>query len=437
MIESGTTPTREQLRALVAAMPPAEVHDLLRTANTDYAYEDELLRRTAALPPDAQAAAWSTLDFARRLCAHEITLGTDDSRWYTPTPAIQQRLHQIDMLASGRLVSSLERLGDEQQRFASHALMDEAVAVCLAPDEMTRLEDVRSFLRQGQKPQTRTEHMVVNFYLTMREVPALAAASIDVQTVLEVQRLLTRGLCQGDACIEFRRKNIPRRATVDRWPGAYAPPLAHEVQPTLERALAGVERKDPWAHPLIHGLMLYFTILNLRPFEIGDVGLARILFQIHMHRSGYPALQLMPISQVLLYRYAEYARRWPADNRGDLTGFVTWALDSVWTALESLARSIDGRMAEYERLRAQLRFDPTLNHRQRTILGRALRLRGATFFIDYHRRSYDIAYSTARADLVGLVDRGYMRVHRDGHAYVFTAAPGLRRIVSERSAKRT
>jgi len=436
VIEPGTTPTREQLRELLAAMPPEDVHRLLRTANTDYAYEEELLRRTPALSPAAQAAAWSTLDFARRLCAHEITLGTVDSRWYTPTPAIQRRLHQIDMLASGRLVSSLERLGDEQQRFASHALMDEAIAVCLTPDEMTRLEDVRNFLRQGQKPRTRTEHLVVNFYRTMREVPALAESPLDVNTVLQVQRMLTRELCDGDECVAFRRKNIPRKATVDRWPGAYAPPLAHEVVPTLERTLGAVGRQDPWAHPLLHGLMLYFSVLNLRPFEIGDVGLARLLFQIHMHRSGYPAMQLMPISQVLLHRYAEYARLWPADNHGDLTGFVTWAVDGVWHALETLAGSIDRRMAEYERLRTQLRFDPALNHRQRTILGRAIRLSGATFFIDYHRRSYDIAYSTARADLMGLVERGYMRVRREGHAYVFTAVPGLRRLVAEKSAKR-
>lgn len=437
MIEPGVTPTREQLRDLVQALPPGDVHRLLRTANTDYAYEDELMRRTSTLPPAAQAAAWSTLDFARRLCAHEITLGTEDSRWYTPTPDIQRRLHEIDMLASGRLVNSLERLGDEQQRFAAHALMDEAIAVCLAPDEMTHFEDVRKFLRQGGAPRTRTEQMVVNFYVTMREVPKLASTPLDLVTITEVQQMLTLGLCEGAECVAFRRKNIPRKATVDRWPGAYTPPLAHEVEPTLERALAAVDRQDPWAHPLIHGLMLYFTVLNLRPFEIGDVGLARLLFQIHMHRAGYPALQLMPISQVLLHRYAEYARLWPAENRGDLTGFIWWAVESVWRALESLARNIDARVAEYEHLRSQLRFDPTLNHRQRTILGRALRLPGATFFIDYHRRSYDIAYSTARADLIGLVDRGYMRVHRDGHAYVFTAAPGLRKIVSERSARRT
>lgn len=436
MIEPGVSPSQDQLRELLSAMTPEDVHALLRTANVDYAYEDELRRRTTALSPTAQTAAWATLDFARRLCAHEITLGAARSGWYTPTPEILRWLHQIDMLTGGHLMASLERLGDERRRFASHSLMDEAIAVCLAPDETTDFDDVRSFLRQGREPRTRTERLVVNFYLTMQEVPRLASTSLNIDTAIEVQRMLTLGLCEGDECTAFRRKNIPRRATVDRWPGSYTPPLAYEVEPTLRRTFAAIERQDPWVHPLVHGLQLYFTLLNIRPFEIADVGLARLLFQIHMHRSGYPALQLMPVSQVLLHRHADYARLWPAENRGDLTGFVTWAVESVWHALEELTRSIDVRVTEYERVRDQLRFDPTLNHRQRTILGRALRLPEATFFIDYHRRSYGVAYSTARADLVGLVDRGYMRVQRNGHAYVFTAAPGLRQLVTEHSSRR-
>ncbi|MHB1017626.1 MAG: Fic family protein [Coriobacteriia bacterium] len=434
MIEPGVAPTQQQLRELLAVMTPEDLHKLLRAANENYAYEGEFARRVVTLDAQARTAAWSSLDFARRVCAHEIPAMVN-SRWFTPTPEILHWLHRIDMLACGRMVTALERLGDEQQRFASQSLMNEAIAVCLTPDESRHHEDVRSFLRQGVEPRTRTERLVVNFYSTMREVPKLASSPLEMDAVLEVQNMLARGLCEGNECTAFRRKNIPRKATVDRWPGAYTPPLAHEVESALEHTLAAANRQDPWTHPLIHGLMLYFSLLNLRPFEIGDVGLARALFQIHMHRSGYPALQLMPISQILLHRYAEYARLWPADNNGDLTGFVTWAVESVWHALETLARSIDARVAENDRLRAQLRFDPSLNHRQRTILGRAIRLPGATFFIDYHRRSYDIAYSTARADLIGLVDRGYMRVRRDGHAFVFTAAPGLRRLVTEKSVK--
>lgn len=432
-MDSGRPVSDEQMRSLWSSIDPEMLHRILREANERYAYQDEFSRRMTMLNAADAETAWAVLDFARRLCAHEIPSVSTNRPWFIPTPEILHWLHEIDVLSSGPLVTALDRLGDEQNRFASHALMDEAVAACLTPDEQTQSKDVRAFLRQGIRPRSRTEQLVVNFYSTMQQVPRLASIPLSMKLITQVQRMLTAGLCEEDECTSLRRKNVPRRATVDRWPGAQPAPLAREIKPTMQILIDSMNENQPWVHPLIRGMMLYFTLLNVRPFEIGEVGLARAVFQIHMHRAGYPAMQLMPISEVLLYRYREYGKLWPADNRGDLTGFVTWGLESVWHALDTLRVNIDTRVAENERLRSQLRFDPTLNHRQRTILGRAIRLQGASFYIDYHRRSYSIAYSTARADLMGLVDRGYMRVRRDGHAFVFTASPGLRNLVMQRS----
>lgn len=433
-MDSRKFPSGTQLKTLAASVDTEMIHQVLREANEHYAYEDEFARRTKTLSPQNAETAWALLDFARRVCAHEVPSIIADPPWFTPTPEILRWLHDIDTLSSGHLISALDRLGDEQHRFASHALMDEAIAACLTPDEQAHSGDVRAFLRQGAKPRSRSEQLVLNFYSTMQRVPKLATAPLSMKLLTQVQRMLTTGLCEGAACTAFRHRNVPLRATVDRWPGTPVAPLAHEVEPAMSMLVESMNSDDPWVHPLIRAMMLYFALLNVRPFEIGDVGLARAMFQIYMHHAGYPAMQLMPVSDVLLQRYRDYGKFWPAENRGDLTGFVTWGLEGIWHALEKLRRNIDAHVADSERLRSQLRFDPTLNHRQRTIVGRAIRLPGATFFIDYHRRSYNIAYSTARADLVGLVDRGYLRVRREGHAFVFTASPVLRKKVVERSA---
>lgn len=437
MIDPGDMLTQSQMRDLIAAVTPEDLHRLLRQANDQYAYEEEFARRNGSLSLEARSAAWSILDFCRRVTAYDIGSIGLDPRWFIPTPDILKRLHDIDVLASGHLVNALEQLGDEQHRFTAHALMDEAIAACLAPDEQTQVKDVRSFLRHGLEPRTRTERLVVNFYLTMQHVPAIAARPLTLETVFELQRMLSVGLTDPEKACEYRHRNIPRRTTVDRWPGAYVAPLAREIPERMRYLMGDIERDRTWVHPLIYGPLLYFSLLNARPFELSEVGLSRAVFQVYMHRSGYPALQLMPISQVLLHGYRDYGRLWPAENRGDLTGFVTWSLENMWAALDMLSKRIDERVADNERLREQLRFDPTLNHRQRTILGRAIRIPGATFFIEYHRRSYGIAYSTARADLIGLVDRGYMRVRREGHAFVFSGVPGLREQVMTRSGGRT
>ena len=47
------------------------------------------------------------------------------------------------------------------------------------------------------------------------------------------------------------------------------------------------------------------------------------------------------------------------------------------------------------------------------------------FTIAVHQRTHDIAYDTARSDLLGLVKARLMRQHKQGKAFVFIAVPDL------------
>jgi hypothetical protein len=42
-----------------------------------------------------------------------------------------------------------------------------------------------------------------------------------------------------------------------------------------------------------------------------------------------------------------------------------------------------------------------------------------------HRRTHDVVYQTARADLLGLMKAGLMKQYRQGNAHVFIARPDL------------
>ena len=55
----------------------------------------------------------------------------------------------------------------------------------------------------------------------------------------------------------------------------------------------------------------------------------------------------------------------------------------------------------------------------------ALRNPGKAYTIAVHQRTHDIAYDTARSDLVGLVDARLMRRDKQGKAHVFVARPDL------------
>ncbi len=74
-----------------------------------------------------------------------------------------------------------------------------------------------------------------------------------------------------------------------------------------------------------------------------------------------------------------------------------------------------------------------LNHRQRALLQHALKHPGFSYTVQSHKTSHRVAYSTARSDLLGLVERGLLLQHKVGREFMFVAAPGMEQELKPRS----
>jgi Fic family protein len=66
-----------------------------------------------------------------------------------------------------------------------------------------------------------------------------------------------------------------------------------------------------------------------------------------------------------------------------------------------------------------------LNHRQRTLLQHTLRHPRASYTIQGHATSHRVHYQTARADLIDLVERGFLEEKRVGKGKRFFASPSF------------
>ena len=67
----------------------------------------------------------------------------------------------------------------------------------------------------------------------------------------------------------------------------------------------------------------------------------------------------------------------------------------------------------------------SLNHRQETIVERALRLPLTEFTVDGHQVEFRVSYGSARSDLLDLVKRGLFVRQRVGRKFVFRPSPDL------------
>jgi len=93
--------------------------------------------------------------------------------------------------------------------------------------------------------------------------------------------------------------------------------------------------------------------------------------------------------------------------------------------LQALLEYIRLTRARDASLLASCEDDKSLNHRQRSIIARALRESTAQFRIRHHRTLHRVAYATARADLLELVDKGYLVCERRNRAFVFVPSATL------------
>ncbi|MEG0777069.1 MAG: hypothetical protein RR381_06370, partial [Raoultibacter sp.] len=107
---------------------------------------------------------------------------------------------------------------------------------------------------------------------------------------------------------------------------------------------------------------------------------------------------------------------------GVVTQLVKHKLDEVEAELKRVIK----RDESFSRA---LRENIAINHRQRAVLQVALNNPEAVFRIEPHQKTHQVAYATARADLINLADRGFLLCVRKKRAFEFHAAPGLRQLL--------
>jgi Fic family protein len=167
------------------------------------------------------------------------------------------------------------------------------------------------------------------------------------------------------------------------------------------------------------------------PFCDGNGRTARALFYWSMLRSGFWMAEYLSISRILKQAPAQYMRSYllTETDDGDTTYFVSHQLDVLLKAIEGVHQYIARKQHEHTDAAALLKpgskLARQLNHRQRELLLNALKNPGKPFTIEVHRRTHDVVYQTARADLLGLMKAGLMNQYRQGNAHVFIARPDL------------
>ncbi len=196
-------------------------------------------------------------------------------------------------------------------------------------------------------------------------------------------------------------------------------------------AYANHEIGDPDEHPAIRAFVVRGEMRRWLPLPDWNGNVASLLYRLYCLKHQYPVLAYLPLSRALIdweegvigpphVLTGELPHQYVDENGDeDHTPAVTLVLQLAHHELLALLNYTRLRKQTDERMLAALQNDRSLNHRQRSILSRAVRHPDAEFGIRYHRSNHHIAYATARADLLALVDKGYLVQQLRQKAFVF------------------
>ncbi len=389
--------------------------------------------RTLPLPDGVtESQAWTLLSALRKTMA--VTIPVTDGRgkkgWYVPTKSIAENLAEIDRSCRTGSVLDLAMSSKNATYFLLESSIDDAIESIRGDGMSIGHERARELILEEREPESPEEQLLSNVRRIQRNLPEKAHEHCTPELLSDLYKQLSWNMGAQTTA------SIPETPFV--WQKA-----KRNSEESLEIVANIIEgrRIDREEHPLLLAQGIRHIFMSHLPLPAWNGAAAAIAMKLLYLKADLPVLTHVPVMKAQrdwmggLYRPPLVSAE-PKDSETLIDGevdFTTYV--DVYTKLAVI--KIHEMETEFNRVvRRDTRLSHDLqgvfdiNHRQRMVLQQALDNPEAVFKIETHRAMNNIAYATARGDLLGLSELGFLRKTRKEHAFVFTVEPDLRRTLS-------
>ncbi len=285
-------------------------------------------------------------------------------------------------------------------------------------------------IRTGRKPRDISEQMILNNFVTMQRIRELKSSELSPDLVLQIHQLVTdKTLSDPTAAGRFRREDEKRVLGDDSGHVFHEPPPAEGLTGRMEAMCDFANEKKPnyFVHPAVRAVLLHFWLAYDHPFVDGNGRTARALFYWAMLRSGYWLFEFISISHVLRKAPAKYGRSflYTETDDNDLTYFLIAQTRVIRQAIRDLHDYIERKTADARKAEWYMRALDLFNHRQVEIIRHALKHSGQRYTFQSHQKSHNVAYQTARTDLLDLAKSRILEKRLKGNQIIFVSPADL------------
>lgn len=410
--------TEKDINEAISLAKNPEVLKAAVDYNTRYLHWDEL--RHHPLPADARAV-WALMKLLRRTQAREIVFSQRHFP-YTLSDTSWQMLHHLDKTAAGNLLSVLDTIGHDRERYIINSLMEEAIASSQLEGAATTCRVAKQMLRERRKPKNRDERMIYNNYLTMKKVREIGKGDLSPELLLSLHKMITSGTLEDPADEGRLRDNDGIRVVDGSGTVLHTPLPAAEIPDLIDELCRFANSPDdPFIHPVIKGIFLHFLIGYIHPFNDGNGRTARTIFYWYVLRHDYWLFEYMALSRTIKDTKGQYKKAYvyTESDENDLTYFIHYNLTSIEKTIKEIQTYIREQQAEQIRTLHSIQESEELSYRQIDILKQIVKRPEKPVRIKEIEEMYHVAYATARSDLIRLEELGYLKRRTLGKEYFF------------------
>jgi len=370
---------------------------------------------------------WAIVKLIRTLQGNTLKFGAESYN-YTLTDEITRMLYKFDLNLAGNIETASDGFplrGDK--KFIINSLMEEAIASSQLEGASTTRKVAKEILRKNKKPANISEQMIVNGYKSMlgiRDMIDRGKLELTPEMILDIHRTITEDTLD-DKQDEGRYRNNNEIVVGDgiHLDKIYHKPLDYKRLPSMMKELCKFANSEDeeFIHPIIKGIILHFLIGYIHPFNDGNGRTARALYYWYVLKRGYWMFEYMPISKRIKRSKSDYDRAYLYSEKDgmDLTYFIRFNLIAIEDTLRDMQEYMARKYREQKEALLVVDNDADLNFRQGDILKRLMKHAGKRITIREIQNTYNVVYETARTDLLGLVDKGYLDKNKVKKSWIF------------------
>lgn len=393
--------------ALFKMLTNPENNGLFEKIEREYLYWDKIkyMSPGGVRPEDL----WAAVKLIRQTSAKSVKFG--NYRFlFKETNYMQQKLHEFDMNFGGTFSGSMAVSGKNRQYYLLSSIMEEAIASSQMEGANTTRKAAKEMLRKQEKPKDKSQQMIFNNYSTIRFLSEHKNETLTPELLLEIHRRISEKTLD-DAANEGRFRTDDTIFVVNGITGeiAHEPPSHTQIEPLVRQLCDFANNDEAFIHPIIKAIIIHFMISFLHPFADGNGRTARSLFYWYMLKKGYRMTEFLSISRIIYKKKNQYEKAflYTEHDDFDLNYFIQYNITVLNEAFDELKLYLERKSVENNAL-LEFKTIPGINERQAHILKMIQEQPGSIFECKNLINVLGVSIKTVRADLEGLVERGFM-----------------------------